>query len=56
LKWQAFAKAYQTMAKKGYFKNVFAGPSLLAISYYNSADAGSRALDEVNGDLSDGNK
>src|SRR5215472_1994481 len=55
-KWQAFVKAYQTMPKEGFFKNAFASPSLLAISYYNTADAVFRALDEVNGDLSDGNK
>src|SRR6516162_5784811 len=55
-KWQAFVKAYQQHAKTGYFKNAFASPSLLAINYYNSADAVFKALDEVKGDLSDGNK
>ena len=55
-KWQAFVKAYQQHPKTGYFKNAFAGPSLLAISYYNSADAVFNALDQVNGELSDGNK
>jgi branched-chain amino acid transport system substrate-binding protein len=55
-KWQAFAKAYQQHAKTGYYKNAFASPSLLAINYYNSADAVFRALDEVKGDLSDNNK
>src|SRR4029077_17749548 len=55
-KWQAFANAYQGMPKEGYFKNAFASPSLLAINYYNTGDAVFRALDEVNGDLSDGNK
>jgi branched-chain amino acid transport system substrate-binding protein len=55
-KWQAFAKAYQQEPKQGYFKNPFSGPSLLAISYYNTADAVFKALDQVNGDLSDGNK
>jgi branched-chain amino acid transport system substrate-binding protein len=55
-KWQAFVKAYQQMPKEGYFKNPFGGPSLLAISYYNSADAVFKGLDEVKGDLSDGNK
>jgi branched-chain amino acid transport system substrate-binding protein len=54
--WQAFVKAYQTHAKDGYFKNAFASPSLLAINYYNSADAIFKALDQVNGDLSDTNK
>jgi branched-chain amino acid transport system substrate-binding protein len=55
-KWQAFVKAYQQMPKEGYFKNPFGGPSLLAISYYNSADAVFKGLDEVKGDLSDENK
>jgi branched-chain amino acid transport system substrate-binding protein len=55
-KWQAFVKAYQQHAKTGYFKNAFAGPSLLAINYYNSADAMFKALDEVKGDLSNNNK
>jgi len=55
-KWQAFVKAYQAHAKTGYFKNAFASPSLLAINYYNSADAMFKALDQVKGDLSDGNK
>ena len=35
------------MPKEGYFKNPFGSPSLLAISYYNSADAVFKALDEV---------
>jgi ABC-type branched-subunit amino acid transport system substrate-binding protein len=55
-KWQAFVKAYQSMPKEGYFKNAFPSPSLLAVNYYNTADAVFRALDEVKGDLSDGNK
>ena len=55
-KWQAFVKAYKEHAKTRYFKNAFTTPSLLAISYYNSADAVFKALDEVNGELSDGNK
>ena len=55
-KWQAFVKAYQQHAKTGYFKNAFASPSLLAINYYNSADAMFKALDEVKGDLSNNNK
>ena len=52
-KWQAFVKAYQEAwpADKR-----FAGPSLLAVNYYNSADAVFRALDEIKGDLGDGNK
>src|ERR1700723_2343894 len=55
-KWQAFVKAYQAHAKTGYYKNAFSSPSLLGINYYNSADAVFKALDEVKGDLSDGNK
>jgi branched-chain amino acid transport system substrate-binding protein len=55
-KWQAFVKAYQDHAKTGYFKNAFASPSLLAINYYNSADAVFKALDAVKGDLSNNNK
>ena len=51
-KWQAFVKAYQAHPKTGYFKNAFAGPSLLAINYYNSADAMFWALDQVKGELS----
>jgi ABC-type branched-subunit amino acid transport system substrate-binding protein len=42
------------LSSKGKAKE--AGPSLLAISYYNSADAVFNALDQVNGELSDGNK
>jgi len=55
-KWQAFVKAYKAMPKEGFFKNPFGSPSLLAINYYNSADAVFRALDQIGGDLSDGNK
>jgi branched-chain amino acid transport system substrate-binding protein len=55
-KWQAFVKTYRAHAKTGYFKNPFGSPSLLAISYYNSADAVFKGLDQVNGELSDGNK
>jgi branched-chain amino acid transport system substrate-binding protein len=55
-KWQAFVKTYQAHPKTGYFKNPFGSPSLLAISYYNSGDAVFKALDQVNGELSDGNK
>jgi branched-chain amino acid transport system substrate-binding protein len=54
--WQAFVKAYQQHPKTGYFKNAFNSPSLLAINYYNSADAVFKALDQIGGDLSDGNK
>src|SRR5579863_1868639 len=55
-KWQAFVKAYQAHAKTGYYKNAFASPSLLAINYYNSADAVFKALDQVKGDLSNNNE
>ena len=48
-KWQAFVKAYQAHPKTGYFKNAFASPSLLAINYYNSADAVFNALDAGQG-------
>ena len=54
--WQAFVKAYQAHPKTGYFKNAFASPSLLAINYYNSADAVFKALDQVKGDLSNNNE
>jgi ABC-type branched-subunit amino acid transport system substrate-binding protein len=52
-KWQAFVKAYQEAWPPN---KRFGSPSLLAINYYNSADAVFKALDEVKGDLSDGNK
>jgi ABC-type branched-subunit amino acid transport system substrate-binding protein len=55
-KWQAFVKAYQGMPKEGYFKNAFGSPSLLAINYYNAADAVFKALDQVSGELGDSNK
>jgi branched-chain amino acid transport system substrate-binding protein len=54
--WQAFVKSYQQHAKTGYFKNAFTSPSLSGINYYDAADAIFKALDQVNGDLSDGNK
>jgi branched-chain amino acid transport system substrate-binding protein len=52
-KWQAFVKAYQEAWPPN---KRFGSPSLLAINYYNSTDAVLKALDQVNGDLSDGNK
>ena len=55
-KWQAFVKAYQQAPNEGYFKNRFSGPSLCAVNYYDETEATLRALDEVNGDLSDGQK
>ena len=51
--WQAFVKAYRDAWPP---EKRFSGPSLLAANYYNSADAVFKALDQVNGDLSDGNK
>ena len=52
-KWQAFVKAYQEAWPPN---KRFGSPSLLAINYYNSTDAVLKALDQVNGDLSDNNK
>ncbi len=50
-KWQAFVKAYQDAFPP---EKRFAGPSLLATNYYDAATAVFNALDQVNGDLSDG--
>jgi branched-chain amino acid transport system substrate-binding protein len=55
-KWQAFVKAYQQAPNEGYFKNRFAGPSLCAVNYYDETEATLQALDQVNGDLGDGQK
>jgi ABC-type branched-subunit amino acid transport system substrate-binding protein len=52
-KWQAFVKAYQEAWPP---EKRFGSPSLLAINYYNTLDAVLKALDQVNGDLSDNNK
>src|SRR5215467_10705630 len=52
-KWQAFVKAYQEAWPPN---KRFGSPSLLAINYYNSTDAVLKALDEVKGNLSNGNK
>ena len=54
-KWQAFVTAYQQHQRTGYFRNPFGSPSLLAINYYNAADAVLKAVDEIGGDLSDHN-
>jgi ABC-type branched-subunit amino acid transport system substrate-binding protein len=51
--WQAFVKAYRDAWPP---EKRFSGPSLLAANYYNAADAVFKALDQVNGELSDGNK
>ena len=49
--WQAFVKAYQdTFAPEDRFPS----PSLLATGYYNATSAALQCLDEVGGDLSDG--
>jgi branched-chain amino acid transport system substrate-binding protein len=50
-KWQAFVKAYQDAFPPD---QRFAGPSLLATNYYNSATAVFKALDQIGGDLSQG--
>lgn len=52
-RWQAFVKAYRDAFPPD---KRFASPSLLATNYYNSASAVFTALDQVNGDLSDGHK
>ena len=49
--WQGFVKAYQDAFPP---EERFPGPSLLATSYYNAANAVFNALDEVGGDLSGG--
>lgn len=50
-KWQEYVKAYQDAFPP---EKRFPSPSLLATGYYNAADAAFTCLDEVNGDLSDG--
>jgi ABC-type branched-subunit amino acid transport system substrate-binding protein len=52
-KWTAFVKAYQDAFPPD---ERFPTPSLLATFYYNNAMAVFTALDEVDGDLSDGQK
>jgi len=50
-KWQAYVKSYQdTFAPEDRFPS----PSLLATGYYNAAHAAAQCMDEVGGDLSDG--
>jgi len=49
--WQNFVKAYQKA-----FPDGFPSPSLFAHGYYINTVAALKALDEVNGDLSDGGK
>ncbi len=50
-KWQAYVKAYQDAFPPD---QRFPTPSLLATNYYNSTTAVLSCLNEVNGDLSDG--
>ncbi|MGI9373582.1 MAG: ABC transporter substrate-binding protein [Hyphomicrobiales bacterium] len=52
-KWKAFIKQYQSDFPP---EKRFPSPSLLATGYYNSATAAFSCLDEVKGDLSDGQK
>jgi branched-chain amino acid transport system substrate-binding protein len=52
-KWQAFVKAYQAAWPP---EKRFTSPSLCATNYYDETTAALQALDEVNGDLSDGHK
>ncbi len=49
--WQAFVKAYQDTFPPD---QRFPSPSLLATGYYNATSAALACLDEVGGDLSDG--
>ncbi len=49
--WQAFVKAYQDTFPPD---QRFPSPSLLATGYYNATNAALACLDEVGGDLSDG--
>ena len=52
-KWQAFVKAYQDAFPP---EKRFPSPSLLATGYYNAATAAFTVLNEIGGDLSDGQK
>ncbi len=52
-KWQAYVKAYQDAFPP---EKRFPIPSLLGTGYYNAANAAIQCLNEVNGDLSDGQK
>lgn len=49
--WQAFVKHYQDLFPP---EKRFPSPSLIATGYYNATTAMARCLDEVGGDLSDG--
>ncbi|MCB1463716.1 MAG: ABC transporter substrate-binding protein, partial [Nitratireductor sp.] len=50
-KWQAYVKAYQDAFPP---EKRFPIPSLLGTGYYNAANAAIECLNQVNGDLSDG--
>ena len=50
-KWQEYVKAYQDTFPP---EERFPSPSLLATGYYNATSAALQCLDEVEGDLSDG--
>lgn len=50
-KWQAYVKAYQDAFAP---EDRFPSPSLLGTGYYNATTAAMTCLNEVNGDLSDG--
>lgn len=52
-KWQAYVKAYQDAFPP---EKRFPSPSLLATGYYNAATAAFTVLDNIKGDLSDGQK
>jgi ABC-type branched-subunit amino acid transport system substrate-binding protein len=51
--WQAYVKAYQEAFPEG---ERFPSPSLFGVGYYNATLAAIAALNEVGGDLSDGQK
>src|SRR6202167_747647 len=52
-KWQAFVKAYKDSWPP---EKRFASPSLCAVNYYDETEAALQALDQVSGDLGDGQK
>ncbi|MEO0327975.1 MAG: ABC transporter substrate-binding protein [Pseudomonadota bacterium] len=52
-KWQSYVKAYQDAFKP---EERFPSPSLLATGYYNATTAALTCMNEVGGDLSDGQK
>lgn len=52
-KWQAYVKSYQDTFPP---EERFPSPSLLATGYYNATNAAAQCMDDVSGDLSDGQK